>query len=187
MPLQIALNTQKKLRQVVRKIPEEVYGNLRLTDKGLEAANWFKGTHDSTGDILPLSETNYYTYHTHPSAVYRAKNLVVAWPSVQDVEMVFYMISRRDPSQILHVLFTVEGMYYLDFPPETRRKTLEIYKELIACKEFPCCKNGGISADFCQVFDQDTRRGKDRIREYISSAISHGTIRIRFQRWDPAV
>lgn len=180
----IALSTQRKMRRVVRTIPEEVYGNLQPTSQGLVAANWQKGGHDSTGDILPISSTEYYTYHTHPRAVYATKNFSVAWPSVQDVEMVFYMISRRDPAQILHVLFTVEGMYFLDFPPETRQKTMEIYRELSSCKEFPCCKNGGTDSDFCDVFDQDSRRGKDRIKQYISSAITHGTIRIRFQRWE---
>jgi len=183
----IAPSTRRKLRRIVSKIPVEVYGNLANSREGLVASTWYRGDHETTGDILPISSDTYYTYHTHPRAIYSPKNFTVAWPSVQDVEMVFHMISRRDPSQILHVLFTVEGIYYLDFPPQNREKAIQIHKRLSRCKEFPCCKNGGKQADntaeFCQIFDQDTRRDRDRIQQYLSAAISHGTIRIRFERW----
>ena len=180
----IAPSTRRKLRKVVNKIPVEVYGNLTETHEGLVATTWYRGEHDTTGDIRPVSKESYYTYHTHPRAVYKPKNFAVAWPSVQDVEMVFYMISRRDPSQILHVLFTVEGVYYLDFPEQNRQKAIETYKILSKCKEFPCCKNDkNKNKEFCEIFDQDSRRDRDRIQEYISDAISHGTIRIRFERW----
>ena len=187
----VAIATQQKMRRAVRALTEEIYGNLRSTPDGLVAVTATKGTSDSTGDIQPRDSDTYYTYHTHPSATYREKQLAVGWPSVQDVEMVVHMLGRRPPEQILHVLFAVEGMYFMYFPEEFHDKALQLYHSLAGCTEFPCCEaspsnHDGITAEFCQVFDRDTHRdGNTTLEQYLSDAISHETVRIEFARWDP--
>jgi hypothetical protein len=186
--LRVSKKTQKKLKSAVNNIKQEVFGNLNLNSNNkLVATTMFRGDAENTGDILPNDSSTYYTYHTHPKSIYKTKNFRVAWPSMQDIEMIFFMINRRDPSQIMHVLFTVEGLYYIDFPPENYEKAKRIAKRLGKCKKFPCCNSNDKTKetlkDFCFSFNQDRLRNKDKIRSYISRAISHGTIRIRFERW----
>ena len=182
-PYNLTPKTMRRLKRVVHEIPVEVYGTIMVTEEGLDVTTWKLGSTASTGAIW-----SFPSYHTHPSNVYRAKNLSVAWPSLQDVEMVLHVFGRthrKTPRPTpLHVIFTREGHYTIDIPAHMRAKALKTYHELNKCGKFPCCKTGDIPGGFCEAFDKDTLRDNpDMFPSYLAEVVRMGIVRIQLYRW----
>lgn len=52
-----------------------------------------------------------FTFHTHPKKTYDIQNVVYAWPSIEDLETTFNLISNSDG--IMHLISTLEGIYII--------------------------------------------------------------------------
>ena len=89
---------------------KNIGGNLYLL--GLGAIT--KGT--VVKGAFTVNLPNYYiNWHTHPSICYTENKCYIGWPSGQDMSI---LISQYPQGLLAHVLFSIEGIYFLQLSPE---------------------------------------------------------------------
>jgi hypothetical protein len=84
---------------------ENLNGTLKITldvnDKGI-----MSGSEDGVSGL-----DKPFTFHTHPKKTYDIQKVVYAWPSIEDLETVFNLITNSNG--IMHAIAALEGLYVL--------------------------------------------------------------------------
>ena len=72
-----------------------------------------------------------FTFHTHPLGEYKKIQVNYAWPSKSDIMTVYEIITSGDG--VLHILATLEGLYYISINPLWANRVEELVKNCDQC------------------------------------------------------
>lgn len=57
-----------------------------------------------------------FTFHTHPKKTYDIQKVIYAWPSIEDLETVYNLITKS--SGVMHLIAALEGVYIISIDKE---------------------------------------------------------------------
>lgn len=110
--------------------PVEYGGNLSVIDGklALYQSHLVEGEPKTFTVTYPVLSR--ITFHTHPQAAYDNSKAYLGWPSCLDMRNIFSFFYTK--GMVLHILFTMEGIYFIHLNPWFQKATRDIGKK---CRE----------------------------------------------------